>query len=377
MFIRRHSKPSERQPTAFTLVELLVVITIIGILIALLLPAVQAAREAARVAQCLNHVKQLSLGCLDHESATGRFPTGGWGWAWTGDPDRGNDWRQPAGWIYNVLPYIEQQALHDLGAGLPEGSPAKMVAGTQRVQTPLVLINCPSRRPAILYPWTEQSWFTFSPGNMDRPLSGVARSDYAICGGDYYTSPNWPRAIQAPYAGPASYADVDTIDPQYGMTDAQYVATTTASGYLGPPPSAADGVCFCLSMIRPKDVTDGLSCTYLLGEKYLCPDLYDTGESSGDNEWALQGYDWDIERFGNPYPMVEGNSGYDQSYELVPFQDTPGFEVPLSFGSAHANGFNMSFCDGSVRTINYTIDLTTHMHLCNRHDGQAVDAKKY
>ena len=107
----------ESQQKGFTLVELLVVITIIGILIALLLPAVQAAREAAQIAQCQNNVKQFALGCLAHESVTKRFPTGGWGFAWSGDPDRGNDWRQPGGWVYNVLPYIEQQPLHKLRTG--------------------------------------------------------------------------------------------------------------------------------------------------------------------------------------------------------------------------------------------------------------------
>ena len=111
-------RPSCLPRSAFTLVELLVVITIIGILIALLLPAVQAAREAARQLQCKNNLKQLALGCLSHENATGRLPTGGWGFAWTGDADRGTDRRQPGGWIYNILPYIEQQALHDMGAGL-------------------------------------------------------------------------------------------------------------------------------------------------------------------------------------------------------------------------------------------------------------------
>ena len=103
--------------TGFTLVELLVVITIIGILIALLLPAVQAAREAARRMQCTNHLKQIGLAMLNHEQAHKQFPTGGWGWGWIGDPDRGFDHRQPGGWVYNILPYLEQDALYNLQKG--------------------------------------------------------------------------------------------------------------------------------------------------------------------------------------------------------------------------------------------------------------------
>ena len=102
--------------SAFTLVELLVVITIIGILMSLLLPAVQSAREAARQTQCKNNLSQIGKATLEHVAQYEFFPTGGWGYGWAGDPDRGFNIQQPGGFFYNILPFLEQRNLWQLGA---------------------------------------------------------------------------------------------------------------------------------------------------------------------------------------------------------------------------------------------------------------------
>src|SRR3954469_8325737 len=119
-FCRREASIMHRNKRrGFTLVELLVVIAIIGILVALLLPAVQAAREAARRTQCQNHLKQMATGMMLHEAANKFLPVGGWCAVRSGDPDLGYGRAQPGGWPYNILSYIEETALHDMGSGLP------------------------------------------------------------------------------------------------------------------------------------------------------------------------------------------------------------------------------------------------------------------
>ncbi len=327
---------------AFTLVELLVVITIIGILIALLLPAVQAAREAARRTQCANHVKQLALAALHHEALLKFLPTGGWCHDWLGHPDRGFNKRQPGGWAYNVLPFVEQQALHDLGA-MGAGMTIQK-ANQARVQTPLGVMNCPSRRPLQLFPFVDPifSQFRLTSG----PLSPLARNDYAIDGGDY-------------------------VEWYYGVNSPPDLATGDSPTWIWSDMTHSTGLSYQRSEIKMCDIPDGASNTFLIGEKYVPADHYLDGLDWGDNDTLYCSDELDLVRWTGVYGGV-GNP---------PLQDAaiPGYSYGANmqfFGSAHAYSFNMSMCDGSVRAINYSIDGETYRRLGNRKDGLAVDGKK-
>ncbi len=321
----------------FTLVELLVVITIIGILIALLLPAVQAAREAARKLQCGNHLKQLALGCLSHEQAHGFLPGAGWAYWWGGDPDRGFDRRQPGGWCYNVLPFIEEGPLHEIGAGLPLAQ--KKTAMVAVMQSSLSVFYCPSRREPILYPTAYQIYNVAT-------CSLTSRTDYAgnlgTQPGSYYSLWNSGNGTN----GDPSFAD----NP----------------GFQWPSVADYNGAFVPTSVVHITDIEDGASNTYLLGEKYLNPDHYNDGSEPADNNAQYQGYDWDNCRW-----TVQSGDTFSP-----PLQDAPGWSDSVDFGSPHAGSLNMAFCDGSVHAIGYTIDPTIHGHLCDRNDGVPIDASK-
>ena len=322
-----HQRLSRR---GFTLVELLVVIAIIGILVGLLLPAVQSAREAGRRTSCANNLKQIGTAAQSHENAFGYFPSGGWGWYWSGDPDRGTGNKQPGSWCYSLLPYMEQQNLFQMGAdNLPEEiTDQQRLGSAEAAEVAVPLFYCPSRRVGMAYPHPRGG----------EPGSGLAAyncNDTAMVGRtDYAANAGSVRVMWG--AGP---------DPASAFAGTGFADMTNSNG-----------VVYQRSQIQPASIKDGLSNTYFVGEKHLWPDLYEDGENFlSDDHSFLVGDDLDIHCWT----------------ELAPLQDADDGEFGR-FGSAHFGLFQVVLCDGAVRTVANTIDLGTHRKLGNRKDGLVV-----
>jgi prepilin-type N-terminal cleavage/methylation domain-containing protein len=341
----------------FTLVELLLVIAIIGMLVALLLPAMQAAREAARRAQCKNNLKQLALAAITHHDGQGHYPTGGWGWFWLGDADRGFGKDQPGGWMYNLLPYCEQNDLYNLAS---DGDPYVLtrdqrVGASHIVESPLTILNCPARRANRPYPLTAHAGGTDGFFNSNMPMV-AGRSDYAINSGHAYNEWHFDPLGK----GPRSYADADlwTANRTWGSDQSRFLQFANGEETM-------TGVSFERSKVTIRQVTDGLTNTYLVGERYIPDSDYETGLNMGDNETWCTGFNNDNYRSTG---WVVGN----KFVPATPLHDSARVqgEVTLGrFGSAHPDAWSASYCDGSVRTMAYTIDWRVHRDLGNRGDG--------
>ena len=186
----------------------------------------------------------------------------------------------------------------------------------------------------MAYPLAPQ----YRPLNAATSMTTVARADYAANGGD---------SVLCCPDGPASLQDGDT--PTYNWN--QYVQFDQSTGVI-----------FQRSQIRIADIRDGCSNTYLAGEKYLDPDHYlDGADGSADDGVMFEGFDSDVARWTNQTPTA-GSCGHT------------GWPVSAA---PHAAGCNMAFCDGSVRSISYSINLQVHGYLGNRNDGQPIDASKF
>jgi hypothetical protein len=262
----------------------------------------------------------MALACQMHESALARLPGNGsaYGYKFSGDPRKGFGATQPGGWHYNILPFIEQSNLHDIGIDAPNDAAFKPL-GAQICGVVVTTFICPTRGRAVPYPGG--STFT----NINAP-SNIARSDYAGNGGNRENASGW--------------TDYTTTDQT--------------------------GVIYSQAGIKNNEISDGLSNTYLIGERYINPDFYTSSVSSGNDQGWTAGHDFDTFR-GTDYKASDPVT----SSNYAPRRDRAGIEERKQFGSAH-DIYNMALCDGSVRGYRYSISPVTHFRLGNRMDGQAI-----
>ncbi len=309
---------------AFTLIELLVVIAIIGILIALLLPAVQKVREAANRASCSNNLKQLALAAHNHEGVYGRFPPGENLLVtppptFPPPPVPG----QSFSWVEALLEFFEQDNLKK-----------KMDLNTLKDSQ-------------------------YTKGNCDSPdAPGAQIIKILVCPSDQLPSP----PVQVYPSGGTTY----------------YLGLTSYGGNAGSVSTfwqaqLFDGVLYTNSQVRPADISDGTSNTILFGERFH----YDPNFA---NISTYAGWAWADVNSTEDYLLGAGLTGVNQT------TGTPiNWQVPAgktgytytdprlnAFGSGHPSGANFAFADGSVRFMTNSTPVDVLRLLCIRNDGQVV-----
>lgn len=343
-----------KRTAAFTLIELLIVIAIIGVLVALLLPAVQAAREAARRTQCMSNLRQVALAAQNYESAHRKLPPGyrsGEGrsrYAPTGDAEPG--W----GWAAHLLPQLEEGVLAsaiDLETPIAE---LRLEAAIGSTVPPLL---CPSvGEPADPFPLTDDAG---SPLERDGKPIVVGRSHYVASHG------------QESCWGACGAADTAVV-----FTDI-YRGTTTTITHQGDVSRIADGPFYRNSKTRFRDVTDGLSKTIFFGEH---------SARLSDKTWV------GIIPTATTLPkLATPDNGDDAAATLVLVHAGPsGGELdltgepiihPLNFPTLHVGqmfadhpgGGNVALGDASVRFVSQDVSLLLWAEASSIAEGETQD----
>lgn len=300
----------------FTLVELLVVIAIIGVLVALLLPAVQAAREAARRSACQNNMKQWAFGVLNHTNAMGHFPLSyaGLSLASAAKPDDENG----SSWIVWTLPYVEQESLFDqfkenLGfEGYFRNGQGMFRTDTsmrELMQTRFSLLRCPSDESSEELLDDQFQWESIP----------VAATNYKGCAGDPWMYGRWNG------------------NKDIGYWDTPLRGILSLSTYLEP--------------VKISQITDGTSNTYLLGEDVVAHN-YHSAAYYANGSWVST----DIPLNFLPSPPMP-----DEYWDV------------MGFRSLHTGGANMAKADGSVHFVTESIDYQVYQRTSTKSEGEILE----
>ena len=335
-----------RHWAAFTLVELLVVIAIIGILVALLLPAIQAARESARRTQCINNLRQIGVACLNFESAYKNFPTAGGAVEQFIDPNeqvKASYGYEGASWMYQILPYLEEQSLYDLRRG--DGGANAGFVDTGLAELSVVPFNCPSRFGRF---------------------AAIGTDIYAL--GDYagvmasWNDPNWQ-----------GFSWQTSVGPKPNEEKAVWTGILVKGGQVNKstnPPRI-----WKFPKVSFKSIQDGASKTILVAEKAVWSNYYRIPNANPWPFWEMYGYytggDWPHMRmFG---ALTQGASSPSGEVPIKGDSDRRvTFGPEFGFGSAHPDVLLVVFGDGSTDVVSYSTDLILLDRLGKRSDGSVT-----
>ncbi len=349
-----------RSKRAFTLVELLVVIAIIGVLVALLLPAIQSAREAARRAQCLSQLKQYGIALHAFHDVNGYFPRGGVN-KWSLDPSSfmgssslfGTEWRDDHGsWVVRILPYIEQQVIFDQMPDMLDASVFDPVGQW------VTVIRNGEPPPSI------------PTGRC--PSDGFGRGEpffnYSACTG--------PVTVGALCGASGQVFNVnlkDALGIDVPLVDPGFCPGAPQGGSLDICPETGLFSRLGYRKIGIKFVTDGTSNTLAIGETLVDQSGHTLDIGQGLNKyWA-----------GNDTGMAHAGTIASINWPVDPNVDNcveaPGaqfwrknYHVTWGFESNHPGGANFTLADGSVRFLPESIDFFVYQLLGTKDDGQVI-----
>jgi prepilin-type N-terminal cleavage/methylation domain-containing protein/prepilin-type processing-associated H-X9-DG protein len=335
-----------RQRRGFTLVELLVVIAIIGVLVALLLPAVQSAREAARRMSCTNNLKQIGIALHNHVDVKGAFPPGGVN---TG----GNGTRCYTTWSIEILPFMEYQSLYqqyrqDRFNEDPLNRPV-FQSRVKSYECPADTLNGKLERPAS-GPHQNQD---FMHGSY-RANSG--RSDITVEHGrwDTFEPELWSggRHIKE-YMGPLHATGL----PYNGATFPDVLRNGVPLSWLGGP-------------VRMAEITDGTSNSLMVGELTFIDKIPLAG-SNRATFWAFT-----YASYNQSSVTVESRTLTNEFQKCARSPGLRGDQLcKAAWGSNHASGLNFVFCDGSVKFISYNIDVNLLANTATIQGGETLTAQ--